>query len=52
VPLAHLVTQEEQYAFRDRIHPDRDGHRRIAEAIADWVARELVSAERPAAAAR
>ena len=50
LPLAQLVTREDQYAFRDRIHPDREGHERIAEAIADWVAREVQPGRPPAPA--
>jgi hypothetical protein len=33
LPLAYLVPNEDEYAFNDKIHPMKEGHRRIAEAI-------------------
>jgi lysophospholipase L1-like esterase len=30
-----LFSSKDQYAFADAIHPDRDGHRRVAELLAD-----------------
>ena len=35
LPLLQLFPNDDSYSFCDGIHPDRDGHRRIAEAIVD-----------------
>lgn len=40
LPLLHLFPGDADYTFGDGIHPDEEGHRRIAEAIAAAVAAE------------
>jgi phospholipase/lecithinase/hemolysin len=39
-----LFSSKEQYAFSDGIHPDRDGHRRVAELLAGPLS-EMLSPE-------
>jgi hypothetical protein len=39
VPLAHLFPDYTHFALYDSIHPDRQGHREIAAALVDFLAR-------------
>ncbi|MGH9389372.1 MAG: hypothetical protein ACRD1Z_07130, partial [Vicinamibacteria bacterium] len=46
VDVSALFSSKEQYAFSDGIHPDRDGHRRVAELLAGPLS-EMLSDGKP-----